>query len=121
MDSAYAAIGVPFESAIACVARCVSRRDGSAAVLDAGLKAMSTDHGFPRPLATGMRVLGLSDEHTRLGLSPGADPRIGQVVLLEPSHLDPTVNLHDALFVWDAADGRMARWPVDGRRTTGSP
>jgi len=118
MDSAYAAIGVPFESSVACVTRCVSRREDSAAVLDAGLKAMTTDHGVPRPFEPGIRVLGLSDEHSRIALSPGVDLRIGQVVLLEPSHLDPTVNLHDALFVWDAANQRMERWPVDGRRTT---
>jgi hypothetical protein len=37
-------------------------------------------------------------------------------VLLVPAHIDPTINLHDTLFVWDAATASLDRWPVDGRR-----
>lgn len=118
LDTAYAAIGVPFELAIACVARCVSRREPTAAVLDAGLKALAVDHGLPRVARPGWRVLGLSDEHARVAI-PADDPvRVGDVVLLEPAHLDPTVNLYDALHVWDASTGTLDLWPVDARRRT---
>lgn len=118
LDSAYAGIDVPYELAIACVARCVSRRTPTAAVLDAGLKALAVDHGLPRVARPGWRTLGLSDEHARVAL-PAEDPvRVGDVVLLHPAHIDPTVNLHDALHVWDSTSGTLETWPVDARRRT---
>ncbi len=120
MDSSYQAIGVPFEPAIACVARCVSRRDPAAAVLNAGLKALAVDHGLPRPAHPGLRTLSVSDEHTRVAVSDGIQLRVGDAVLIVPAHLDPTVNLHDTLFAWDAAAGRVDLWPVDARLASGS-
>lgn len=48
---------------------------------------------------------------------PPADaPRVGDLVWLQPGHCDPTINLYDALHVWDGE--RLARWPVDGRRVS---
>lgn len=118
LDTAYDALGLGFEIAVACVARCVSRRDPTAAVLDAGLKALASDHGPSRVARPGWRILGLSDEHARVAL-PADDPlRVGDVVLVEPAHLDPTVNLYDRLHVWDAATGVLEEWSVDARRTT---
>jgi D-serine deaminase-like pyridoxal phosphate-dependent protein len=61
----------------------------------------------------------LSDEHARLAVAPGVRLEVGDKVLLIPSHVDPTVNLHDALFVYDGS--ALARWPVDGRRVTTLP
>jgi D-serine deaminase-like pyridoxal phosphate-dependent protein len=116
LDTAYEAAGVGFEIAVACVARCVSRRHATAAVLDAGLKALASDHGPSRVARPGWRILGLSDEHARVAL-PADDPLgVGDVVLIEPAHLDPTVNLYDRLHVWDAARGVIEEWPVDARR-----
>jgi D-serine deaminase-like pyridoxal phosphate-dependent protein len=88
-------------------------------VLDAGLKALAVDDGPPVPVAPGLRVVGLSDEHARLAVAPGVGLEVGDKVLLIPSHVDPTVNLHDALFVYDGS--ALARWPVDGRRVTALP
>lgn len=117
LDTAYEAIGVGFELAVACVARCVSRRHPTAAVLDAGLKALASDHGPSRVTRPGWRILGLSDEHARVALPAGDPLRVGDVVLVEPAHLDPTVNLYDRLHVWDASSGALEEWPVDARRT----
>ena len=116
MDSSYVAVGLPYELAIACVTRCVSRRTAGAAVLNAGLKALAIDHGLPRPVTAGLRTLGLTDEHARIAVGEGVELTIGDVVLMEPMHLDPTVNLHDVLFVWDATRTEVERWPVDARR-----
>ena len=39
---------------------------------------------------------------------------IGDTVLLIPGHIDPAINLHDALVVWTGSKAEL--WPVDGRR-----
>ncbi|MDB5457853.1 MAG: threonine aldolase [Caulobacter sp.] len=47
---------------------------------------------------------------------PDDAPAVGDVVWLQPGHCDPTVNLYDALHVWDGET--LERWPVDARRTS---
>ena len=50
--------------------------------------------------------------HRELNAEPG--PEIGASVLLLPSHLDPTVNLHRRLFVID--EGSVVdEWRLDVR------
>jgi D-serine deaminase-like pyridoxal phosphate-dependent protein len=84
-------------------------------VLDAGLKALSTDSGLPAAAEPGWRVRGLSDEHAVLLPEEGArHPVVGEKIRLLPSHCDPTVNLHD----WIVAhrNGRVeAVWPISAR------
>jgi 3-hydroxy-D-aspartate aldolase len=119
LDAAYGRLVPAFETALYCVTTVISRPEPERAVLDAGLKALAVDDGLPVPVAPGLRVLGLSDEHARLAVAPGAGPAVGDKVLLIPSHVDPTVNLHDALFAYDGQG--LQRWPVDGRRVTALP
>ena len=119
MDDGYDRLRLDFEPALYCVATVVSRSEPARAVLDAGLKALAVDDGPPVPVAPGLRVVSLSDEHARLAVAPGVRLEVGDKVLLIPSHVDPTVNLHDALFVYDGS--ALARWPVDGRRVTTLP
>jgi D-serine deaminase-like pyridoxal phosphate-dependent protein len=118
MDEGYGRLGLGFEQALYCVATVISRTEPARAVLDAGLKALAVDDGPPVPVAPGLRVVRLSDEHTRLAVAPGVRLEVGDKVLLVPSHVDPTVNLHDALFVYDRDGEGPQRWPVDGRRVT---
>ncbi|MFN3512816.1 MAG: alanine racemase [Phenylobacterium sp.] len=47
---------------------------------------------------------------------PEDAPKPGDIVWLQPGHCDPTVNLHDALFVVDEAGG-FEVWPIDARRS----
>lgn len=47
---------------------------------------------------------------------PADAPRVGEVVWLQPGHCDPTINLYDALHVWDGE--QLERWAVDGRRVS---
>lgn len=47
---------------------------------------------------------------------PEDAPGVGDIVWLQPGHCDPTINLYDALHVWDGE--RLERWAVDGRRVT---
>jgi D-serine deaminase-like pyridoxal phosphate-dependent protein len=48
---------------------------------------------------------------------PADAPREGDVVWLQPGHVDPTVNLHDAFWLMDE-DGRLERVAIDARRVT---
>jgi 3-hydroxy-D-aspartate aldolase len=116
LDAAYARIAPAFEPALYCVSTVISRSEPARAVLDAGLKALAVDDGLPVPAAPGLRVVRLSDEHAQLAVEPGAAPAVGDKVFLVPSHVDPTVNLHDALFAYDGEG--LQRWPVDGRRVS---
>ncbi|UAL11473.1 alanine racemase [Caulobacter segnis] len=45
---------------------------------------------------------------------PADAPQVGDLVWLQPGHCDPTINLYDALHVWDGQT--LERWAVDGRR-----
>jgi D-serine deaminase-like pyridoxal phosphate-dependent protein len=118
MDAGYDRLGLGFEPALYCVATVISRTEPGRAVLDAGLKALAVDDGPPVPVTPGLRVVSLSDEHTRLAVAPGVRLDVGDKVLLIPGHVDPTVNLHDALFAYDGDGEGLQRWPVDGRRVT---
>jgi len=114
MDSRYGSLGLPFENALFCAATVLSRRSPESGVLNSGLKAMSAEYGMPKSLTPGVQVISLSDEHARLTVKPEANLAIGDRVLLIPGHIDPTINLHDAMAVWTGSDIEL--WPVDGRR-----
>ena len=102
----------PFEEALRIRATVVSVND-NIAVLDCGLKTMTIDHGNPKlPDDVPADVLFLSDEHTTLVTKDGWNLQPGDRVSVRPSHVDPTVNLHDRLYayrgdevehVWDVA------------------
>jgi D-serine deaminase-like pyridoxal phosphate-dependent protein len=145
MDVAYTEAGMVHMPALFLASMVVSRRHKSHLTIDAGLKALSAD-GPPARLVTGAPEGSLfrfqGDEHGGLmhpavlarlkegGLAavdaidadpdtPWPDwPEEGALVWLQPGHVDPTVNLHDALWVADE-DGRLERWAVDARRISG--
>jgi D-serine deaminase-like pyridoxal phosphate-dependent protein len=114
MDARYASLDLPFEPALFCATTLISMRGPDAGVLNAGLKELTVEYGMPRSVAPGLSVIALSDEHARVALDPSMPFAIGQKILLVPAHIDPAVNLHDALIVWDGTT--FEPWPVDGRR-----
>jgi D-serine deaminase-like pyridoxal phosphate-dependent protein len=114
MDASYDKLDLPFELALACRATVVSR-NGTRAVVDAGLKALSAEYGVPRALDPSIEVLGLADEHATLRVAPESPLAVGEAILLIPAHVDPTVNLHASLHAV-GEDGAVERWAVDARR-----
>jgi D-serine deaminase-like pyridoxal phosphate-dependent protein len=114
MDASYDKLDLPFALALACRATIVSR-NGTRAVCDAGLKALSAEYGLPRAVDPGIEVVGLADEHATLKLARDNPLAVGDAILLIPAHVDPTVNLHAALHAVEA-DGTVYRWPVAARR-----
>src|SRR5213594_871245 len=123
MDLEYRRIGgrerealTDFEMALTVVATVVSVAVDRAMV-DAGLKAFSTDKPFPpeaveRP---GIEYGFAGDEHGRLTLTdPSRAPRLGERIEFIPPHCDPTFNLYDR--VWCVRGPRVeAVWDVAAR------
>jgi D-serine deaminase-like pyridoxal phosphate-dependent protein len=116
MDSEYGGLNLPFEPALYCATTVISRRSPESGVLNAGLKELTVEGGMPRSVRPGLRVLGLSDEHARLAVQPGTRLEVGETIFLIPGHIDPAINLHPALVVWEGGD-QLSLWPVDGRRS----
>ena len=113
MDTEFAKSS-PFEEALRMLCTVISTQ-GRLAVLDAGLKTMTIDHGNPAlPEDVPADVLYLADEHTSLVVRDGFSAKPGDRMWLRPSHVDPTVNLHDRLYAFRGEDVEEV-WPVSGR------
>jgi D-serine deaminase-like pyridoxal phosphate-dependent protein len=121
MDSDYGCLGMPFEQALFVLGTVVSRPVPERCVIDAGHKACTKDHGHPS--VKGMKdasVLGLNDEHTIIALPATSQVKVGDRLALIPSHIDPTMNLHDVVYALDG-DQVVGVWPIAARgygRTT---
>ncbi|WP_033295905.1 alanine racemase [Amycolatopsis jejuensis] len=109
MDTAYAALGFPFRQALFVLGTVISV-SRKWAVADVGLKALGMDHGLPA--IDGAEVLFCSDEHVTFTPADGA--AVGDRVLVQPAHVDPTVALHERMYVVDGDEIRET-WPVDMR------
>jgi D-serine deaminase-like pyridoxal phosphate-dependent protein len=114
MDGDYARLATPFQPALGVLATVISvDRTGGWAVVDAGLKAIATDHG--PPTIDGAAVWFCSDEHTTFAPADGAPlPAVGDRITLRPGHVDPTVALHERLHLVDGEDV-LDVWEVDLR------
>jgi D-serine deaminase-like pyridoxal phosphate-dependent protein len=124
MDVDYRRIGgrradafTEFEMALTVLATVVSVPTGDRAMVDAGLKAFSTDKPFPpepveRP---GVEYGFAGDEHGRLTVVDRERPvRLGERIEFFPPHCDPTFNLYDR--VWCVRGGKVeAVWDIAAR------
>ncbi|HKO91700.1 MAG TPA: hypothetical protein VJU61_11130 [Polyangiaceae bacterium] len=118
LDTSYRAVlGERYACALSILSSVISRPRPGEAVVDAGLKSLSTDSGFAQPKAyPGMSYRPAGDEHGILSWDPtsGLELDIGARVELLPSHIDTTINLHDVYYVQRA--GRLVSvWPVAAR------
>ncbi|MBI4573605.1 MAG: DSD1 family PLP-dependent enzyme [candidate division NC10 bacterium] len=108
--------GGDFEPSLFVYATVMSRPTKDRAILDAGLKALSVDVGFP--WVVGMQdveYIRAADEHGRLTLhDPDRTLPLGQKLRLVPGHCDPTVNLHD-WYVCYRNNRVEALWPITAR------
>src|SRR4030095_5222206 len=82
-----------------CVLSTVVHRSGNKAIVDAGLKAFSTDRPFgPEPFGvSGVTYECPGDKHGRLLLADG-NVALGHRLRFIMPHCDPTVNLYDRFF-----------------------
>jgi D-serine deaminase-like pyridoxal phosphate-dependent protein len=123
MDAAYRRVlGNLYEPALRVLTTVISRPRPGEAVVDAGLKSLSTDSGFAEPKHhPDMAYRPAGDEHgilawdpLRRGEASAPELVVGDRLELIPSHIDTTVNLHDEYHV--SVDGRAYQvWPVSAR------
>lgn len=113
MDTHYGRLGLPFRQGLFLWTTVLSVSEGWA-VCDGGLKSLGMDHGDPT--IPGAEVFFCSDEH--ITFVPEGDraawPRVGDKVRVVPAHIDPTIALHEWLWVVDG-EQVLERWPVDLR------
>jgi D-serine deaminase-like pyridoxal phosphate-dependent protein len=118
MDTAYAALpDLPFGHALTVLGTVISTTAPAAglpgwAVVDVGLKSLGMDHG--NPTVPGGTVWFCSDEHTTWQPDEFGDVSIGDRVRVLPAHIDPTVALHERMYVVDG-DEVVDEWAVDLR------
>lgn len=123
MDVDYRRIGgsrgealTEFEMALTVVATVVSVPTGDRAMVDAGLKAFSTDKPFPpeaveRP---GLAYEFAGDEHGRLRIDADRRVALGERIEFFPPHCDPTINLYDRFHVV-RGQTVVDVWPIAAR------
>jgi D-serine deaminase-like pyridoxal phosphate-dependent protein len=116
MDTDYRnAVGRFFSNSLTILATVISKPGPGRAVIDAGLKSLSTDSGFAEPKdLPGAGYVPNGDEHGTLSWEDGPELVIGDRVEMIPSHIDPTINLHD--FYYAHRQGVIEEiWPVAAR------
>jgi D-serine deaminase-like pyridoxal phosphate-dependent protein len=115
MDTDYARLGLPFEHALSVLGTVISRPVPGRCVVDSGHKSCTKDHGNPSVKdIPGASVLALNDEHAILAVPSECPLKIGDRIELLPSHIDPTMNLHDAVYALDG-DMVIGVWPITAR------
>ncbi len=115
MDSDYGRLDLPFEQALFLLTTAVSRPTRDRLILDCGHKACAKDHGVPLVLGiSGAAVVGLNDEHATVSVPSDALVSVGDRIRLCPSHIDPTMNLHDVVYAVDG-DVLLDTWRITAR------
>ena len=116
MDTRYAKIELQFKESLLVASKVISGEKAKRwAVSNAGVKSLGMDYGKP---SVQDGVVGIcSDEHTTLFPTEGDDSvrwETGDVVLLKPSHVDPTIAKHPRMLCVE--DGYVVEeWPIDLR------
>lgn len=118
MDTAYGAVAdLPFEQALFVLGTVISRTPPAEgipgwAVVDVGLKSLGMDHGNPSVPAGA--VWFCSDEHVTWQPDDFDTTRLGDRVRVVPAHVDPTIALHERMWLVDGEEV-VDEMPVDLR------
>jgi D-serine deaminase-like pyridoxal phosphate-dependent protein len=115
MDTDYRnAVGTKYSNSLTILATVISKQGLKSITIDAGLKSLTTDSGLAECKTLGYTYGVLGDEHGSLSWTDGPDLKIGDRVEMIPSHIDPTINLHN--FYYAHRNGIIEEiWPVDAR------
>lgn len=115
MDTDYRnAVGTKYSNSLTILSTVISKQGPKSITIDAGLKSLTTDSGLAECKTLGYTYGVLGDEHGSLSWTDGADLMIGDHVEMIPSHIDPTINLHDCYYAH--RNGIIEEiWPVDAR------
>ena len=116
MDTDYRnAVGTFYSNSLTILSTVVSKQGPRAVTIDSGLKSLTTDSGLAECKDSRYAYGVLGDEHGSLMWEDGTPAlSVGDRVEMIPSHIDPTVNLHD--FYYAYRGGVIEEiWPVDSR------
>lgn len=115
MDTDYRnAVGSYFSNGLTILSTVISKPESQRAVIDAGLKSLTTDSGLAEPKDRKLTYTHNGDEHGSIIWTEGPGLNIGDRIEMIPSHIDPTVNLHD--FYYAHREGIIEEiWPVATR------
>ncbi|KAF4119547.1 D-serine deaminase, pyridoxal phosphate-dependent [Geosmithia morbida] len=116
MDTDYRnAVGTFYSNSLTLLATVISRQGPRQVTIDTGLKSLTTDSGLAECRDDRYEYGCLGDEHGSLVWNDGTpDLTIGDRVHMVPSHIDPTINLHDVYYAY--RKGIIEEiWPVDTR------
>ncbi|KAJ4419070.1 hypothetical protein N0V82_005193 [Gnomoniopsis sp. IMI 355080] len=118
MDTDYRnAVGTTYKNSLTILSTVLSMQGPRCVTIDAGLKSLTTDSGLAECQEEGFTYGVLGDEHGSLSWEEGGRARalkVGDRVEMVPSHIDPTVNLHDVYVAH--RDGVVEEvWKVDAR------
>lgn len=104
-----------FGNSLTVLATVVSRPTDAHVIVDAGLKAFSTDKPFPpAPRDAGVTYAFAGDEHGRLTFQGRSPLNVGDQAEFVIPHCDPTVNLYDRIFCTRGAAVEGA-WKIAAR------
>jgi len=99
--SIYKSIPNPYSPGLFIATSIISIIDKNNFIIDAGLKALSTDSKL-LPVPLGKHLLGskysfMGDEHGKITLQKNSKkkPMLGEIIFIQPTHCDPTVNLYN--------------------------
>jgi D-serine deaminase-like pyridoxal phosphate-dependent protein len=113
MDTQYAQLGITFVQAMWVVGTVISSNN-KWSVIDVGLKSLGMDHG--NPSIDQHSVWFCSDEHITFSANEGTPrPQVGDKAFVAPSHIDPTMALHEDAYVANSFGEIIAVWPIDLR------
>jgi D-serine deaminase-like pyridoxal phosphate-dependent protein len=110
----------PFKSGLFIASSVISIIDDYNYIIDAGLKALSTDSKYlPKPIGSlpnKTKYTFMGDEHGKITLPKNSRKKLkhGEIVVIQPSHCDPTVNLYDKCYVINK-DKTFNSWSIDAR------
>ncbi|KAL0945042.1 metal-activated pyridoxal enzyme [Colletotrichum truncatum] len=116
MDTDYRnAVGTFYSNSLSLLATVISKQGERQVTIDTGLKSLTTDCGLAECKDPRYKHANLGDEHGSLTWEEGTPAlTIGDRVEMIPSHIDPTINLHDVYYAH--RNGVIQEiWPVDSR------
>lgn len=113
MDAMYAPLAPVFRPAITILARCISRKNGTA-VLDAGTKVVAIDYTPPKVPAGYGSIRAVHEEHMLLDVTDSDGPALDEPVEVVVGYCGGTISLHDVFHVVQG-ETVVDVWPILAR------
>jgi len=115
MDARYGSLLPEFRPALGLLATVISKPLPGRVITDAGMKSITHEFGLPPVLKPeGLATTKLSEEHGTQEGQGAASLRIGDKILLQPTHGCTTINLHERYYVVQG-EHVVDVWPIDAR------